>query len=131
MEIANKYLYVIEDPKPVRFLGLVGVTSTLALTYGLVSYFNLNIWYWIIFAPITFFFLINRLTRYGLQMWFPGFSIAKYEELVSDFWRRNTEPSVDIFLPYCGEDIQTFKSVILSAVNLDYTNKQIYILDDS
>jgi cellulose synthase (UDP-forming) len=131
MEVANKYLYVVEDPKPVRALGVVGVVSTLLLAGGLVNYFNLSVWYWIAFAPITLFFLINRLTRYGLQMFFPGFSIAQHEEFTRDFWMHSKEPSVDIFLPYCGEDLATFESVIRSAFALEYENKKIYVLDDS
>lgn len=126
------YLYAIENPWGIRILGMFGFASTLLLVYGLLQYFNLSVWYWVFFAPITFFFLVNRLTRYGLQSFFPAFDKKRHVAMVETHQRLQPHelPSVDVFLPYCGEDVNTFRRVVIAAINLNYQDKTIYILDD-
>lgn len=38
--------------------------------------------------------------------------------------------SVDIFIPYCGEPIDTVQKTLNAAVSIDYANKKVYLLDD-
>lgn len=40
-------------------------------------------------------------------------------------------PTVDVFITYCNEDIEIIERTIAGALDIDYKNKKIYILDDS
>lgn len=127
----DKYLYVRTNPFYTRLLGLFGVATIILTGYGFVRFFNLSPWYWIFFSPLAFIFIFNKITRYVIQIFYPRFDIAKHKAFIKRFWESNKEPSVDVFLPYCGESIVVYEKVLKGASNLDYKRKKVYVLDDS
>ena len=130
IETVNKYLYIPKNPYYFRLLGVVGVISTLFVSIGLFNYFNLSIWYWIFFGPIAAIFILCRIIRFGNQIFYPKFDITKHELFIKDFWNKNNEPSVDIFLPWAGEDTAVYRKVLDGVKSIDYKNIKVYLLDD-
>lgn len=127
----DKYQYVRTSPYLIRFMGVLGACASLLMGYGFWSYLNLNIFYLIIFGPIVFFLITNKFLRFLIQLFYPRFDIKKHEEFINDYWDKNPEPSIDIFLPYAGEEIEVHEAVVKAAVNLNYKNYRVYMLDDS
>jgi cellulose synthase (UDP-forming) len=51
----------------------------------------------------------------------------------ADEYERNDKhqlPAVDVFIPTYNEPIDVLEKTILGAVNIDYTNKKVWVLDD-
>lgn len=129
----EKYQYTDQSLWLVRLTYAVGILSWLGVVYGYIAFFNLNPLYWFIFAPVIGIYTLYYLISYGINLFYPGFSRAKHELLVEDFWKRFAEPyapDVDVFLPVCGEPMEVLTKTFLSVSNLDYTNKKVYVLDD-
>ncbi len=126
----DKYVYCPENAYLFKLLGFFGALSIILLVHGLTRFFNLSIWYWIIFGPIAFASSYNRFTRFATMMFYPKFNRIKHENLVKAFWQSYEEPSVDVFLPWAGEDTSIFEDTLKGVKKLDYKNIQVYILDD-
>jgi cellulose synthase (UDP-forming) len=129
-EYVDKYVYCPENAYYFKLLGFFGSISIILLVYGLTRFFNLSIWYWVIFGPIALATSFNRFTRFTSMMFYPKFDRVKHENLVRSFWQSYKEPSVDVFLPWAGEDISVFEDTLLGVKNLDYINFKVYVLDD-
>lgn len=126
----DKYIYVRDNPLLIKTLGLVGLVTTLIMAYGFWKFFHVSIFYLIFFGPIVFIFIVNKVLRYAIQLFYPKFDIERHEEFVSNFWATHEEPSVDIFLPWAGEDLKVHEEVVKAVNNLNYKNFKVYMLDD-
>lgn len=126
----DKYLYVRTNPHIVRIMGAIGVAATLIMAIGYMRFFGISLWYALIFGPIGAIFLYNKLSRYLLQVFYPKFDIKKHEKFIADFWANNPQPSVDVFLPWAGEDLEMHEEVLKAVKNIDYENINVYMLDD-
>lgn len=129
--ILDKYRYARTNPYLVKVIAFFGVLSSLLMGYGFWNYLQLSPWYLIIFGPIAFIFVVNKTCRYFIQLFYQKFDIRKHEQFVQEFWSKNQEPSVDIFLPYAGEDLAIHEEVLKAAAQLNYTNYKVYMLDDA
>lgn len=130
MRRLDKYLYVDGDTNKIRLLGLAGVLSVLLLSYGYFLFLTLSPIYLLIFGPIAAFFIYSKLIRYFIQVFYPSFDSRKHEKFISSYWEDTPEPSVDIFLPYAGEETSVYEKVVRAAKKIDDKNKKIYLLDD-
>lgn len=126
----NPFLYTQESPWKYRFIGLLGFISTLFAGIGLIRFLSLSLWYWIIFSPIATLLFFNHGLRDFLRILYPYFSKEKHLKFVHNFWKKNKEPSIAIFLPWCGESLTVFEKTLIGVKNLHYQNKAVYILDD-
>jgi cellulose synthase (UDP-forming) len=115
----------------VRIRSVIGIVSLLCMIYAMVVFYNYSIWFWLVFAPFGLAFFLAQLLRYGGEAFYPGFDIFAHEQRVTDFWATNSEPLVDIFLPYCGEDYAVYETVLSSCTAIDYKSFTIYVLDDA
>ncbi|MGH7202915.1 MAG: glycosyltransferase, partial [Candidatus Levyibacteriota bacterium] len=126
----DKYQYVRTNPYTVRFIGLLGIAATLFMGFGFWKYIRIDSIYLLVFGPIVSIFLANKLLRFILQLFYPKFDIKKHETFIKTFWSEHTEPSVDVFLPWAGEDLNIHAEVVKAVLNLDYKNYKVYMLDD-
>lgn len=128
----HKYLYVEKTPTwKVRSLYLFGIISWLLVVYGFSGIITVDPFYRWFVAPILGLITIYHLLSFGINIFYRQFNLSKHHKLVKSFWEYNKEPSVDIFLPICGEDIEVLKNTWWHVFNLPYKNKKVYVLDDS
>lgn len=127
----DRYQYARTNPYTVRVIGVVGILTTLLMTYGLVQFLQINLLYMFLFGPIVAIFTLNKLMRFTLQLFFQRFDIKKHEKFIHNFWANNEEPAVDVFLPYAGEDLEVHEEVVKAVKMIDYKNINVYMLDDA
>lgn len=126
----DKYQYAKTNQHTIRIIGFLGIATTLLMTYGFWQYIHLQKIYLFIFGPIIFIFITNKLMRYFIQLFFQKFDIKKHEHFIQQYWLRNPEPLVNVFLPWAGEDLDIHEEVVKAVARLDYSNYKVYMLDD-
>lgn len=126
----DKYQYLRTNPYFIRTIGVLGILTTLLMGYGLYQYVHIEPLYLLVFGPIVLIFIFNKLLRFSIQLFFPKFSIAKHEEFINNYWEKNPEPLVNVFLPWAGEDLSIHEEVVKAVANLNYKNFKVYMLDD-
>jgi len=98
--------------------------------YGFWNFIRLDLFYIILFGPIIAIFLLNKIMQFSLQLFYQGLNIKKHTHFVTEFWKKNHEPSVDIFLPWAGENLSMHEQVVKACAQINYKNYKIYMLDD-
>ena len=126
----DKYQYAKTNPYLVRTIGVLGILTTLFMAYGFWQYINLKNAYFLLFGPIVFIFIANKLMRYFIQLFYQKFDSRKHEQFITEYWQQNPEPLVNVFLPWAGEDLAVHEEVVKAVAQLDYTNYRVYMLDD-
>ena len=126
----DKYEYMRTNPYLIRGLGALGILTTLLMAYGFWMYLHIDLIYLIIFGPIAAIFVINKLLRFFIQLFYPKYDIKKHEDFVRRYWLVNQEPTVDIFLPWAGEDLAVHEEVVKACANVNYKNLKVFMLDD-
>ncbi len=131
-EKINKYLYIEKTPTwVVRSFYAISILTWLLLVFGFsyaIVYDSIFRW---TFGLIVIFLTVYYLASYILELFYKKFDIQKHENFVSSFWKNRKEPSVDIFLPVCGEDAAILKNTWEYVSRLKYKNFKVYVLDDS
>jgi len=126
----DKYQYARTNPHLVRLIGVLGICTSLLMGYGLWKYIQLKPLYLLLFGPIAVIVIMNKVVRYTMQLFYQQFDIPKHEQFIEEFWEKHEEPSVNVFLPWAGEDLQMHEKVVKAVANLDYKNYKAYMLDD-
>jgi cellulose synthase (UDP-forming) len=132
-ESEEKYEYAIERDQRwiVRTLGLLGVGSVGLLAVGYVNFIKMNPLLLAIFF-LPFLVVLSYLgTASLLQVFFKGFDIDGHRRYVDDFWRLHAEPPVAVVVPAAGEGLEIVAATLAAAVDMDYRNKRVYVLDDT
>ena len=133
MTLSNKsfkYNYIVNNPTAIRLANLFAFVSYIFVIYGFTEFLKISLWYTIIFGPLLFIISYSRLSQYFSNMLYPEFKLEKHFEFISNFWSKNNEPSVDIFLPVAGEDIKTLNNTWVGVSKINYENLNVYVLDD-
>lgn len=109
------------------FLYVFGIFSFIFLTVGMVLFGLSNPGFYphLVFTAITTFYLT---ISYMIGVAGKDFDFEKHKNLLRDF--RFYEPSVDVYLPCCGEDIKILENTYKHVANLLYNNFKVYVLDD-
>lgn len=126
----DKYQYVRSNPYYIRLLGFLGILTTLLMGIGLWQFLNIKWIYLLVFGPGVAIFLLNKVLRYALQTFYPKFNIKKHEAFVSQFWSTHEVPTVDVFLPWAGEDLAIHEEVVKAVSQIQYSGLHVYMLDD-
>ncbi|MBW4703001.1 MULTISPECIES: glycosyltransferase family 2 protein [unclassified Micromonospora] len=93
---------------------------------------RLTPWLWLL-APLLFFTVVYYLISLAVNLFTPGFDLARHQELVRT-WRPARYPSVDVFLPVCGEPAHVLRNTWehVRAMGRHYRGEvTVYVLDDS
>jgi cellulose synthase (UDP-forming) len=86
----------------------------------------------LIFAPLIAFTLIYYLISLCVNFGTQGFNMAAHRDLVTS-WRPRSYPSLDIFLPVCGEPVEILRNTwahVLQIVQQYPGPVTPYVLDD-
>jgi cellulose synthase (UDP-forming) len=126
---AEKYTYV---RRYVWLLTLCAAVSIPPLVYGQVRMVLNSPWFWV-YVPFALFgvlcFLLS-VTADGLSR---GFDLAEHKRIVAG-WMPLWYPSVDVFLPVCGEPLEVLRNAWTNVAVLRSSYRgQVtpYVLDDS
>lgn len=132
-ELLDKYLYIRRTPTwKVRTLYLFGILTWLLVVWGFTGAIGVDWFYTYLVFPVVILFTIYHMASFGLQMFYRQFDLRRHVALCNDYWTpERTEPSIDVFLPICGEDIDVLANTWHYVRELRYDNKQVYVLDDS
>ena len=110
----------------VRFIYLLGLLSWFFTLIGFYFFFQLNTLYWIFAIPVGVFSLYY-LFNYGINLWYQEINIY---DILQKYSRQKEWPSVDVFLPVCGESKDVLNKTWEAVKNLDYPNLSVYVGDD-
>lgn len=81
---------------------------------------------WSFYAGLYFFAEIVAILHFDLtSLSYLNMRFHRRHPPLTDF-----NPSVDVFITSCGEDISIVERTLRAAKNIDYKNKKIYVLDD-
>jgi cellulose synthase/poly-beta-1,6-N-acetylglucosamine synthase-like glycosyltransferase len=132
-ENLDKYLYIRRTPTGlVRVVYGFGIVAWLLVIYGFRNAIAFDPFYRYFVGPILFFLTAYYLSSYALNMCYRRFNLGAHFALLRRYWvGRFAEPSLDIFLPICGEDISILRKTWDYVSRLNYANKHVYVLDDS
>ena len=130
----NKYLYIDKTPTwLVRATYAIGICvwSLVLYEYTIAAMYN-SFYFWVIY-PFIIIFTVYLFLSFGLNLFYRRFDLKKHFPLVSQFWStiNNNYPSVDVFLPICGEDREILIHTWENVSRLNYKNFKVYVLDDS
>jgi cellulose synthase (UDP-forming) len=129
----NKYLYIERTPTwLVRALYTFGIIAWLLVIHGFWDAIVADPFYRYFVGPILIFLTVYYLSSFGLNLFYRRFDLKKHFSLVETYWSGvETNPSLDIFLPICGEDDAILRKTWDNVSRLNYANKKVYVLDDS
>src|SRR6185436_10326028 len=129
----DKYLYIRKTPTWfVRGFYGIGLLTWLPVVYGFFLAAKFDLFFRWVVGPMVALLTLYYLCTYGMSLLYRRFDTKKHEALVRSFWKdRREEPSVDVFLPICGEDMEMLRNTWKHVAALSYANKHVYVLDDS
>jgi cellulose synthase (UDP-forming) len=126
---AEKYQYVRRHAWVITLLGAASFPLLLVSQVRMIFLFH---WFWL-YSP----FLLLSLIFLALPMFTDamsrGFNFKAHQKLV-DSWHPTRYPSVDVFLPVCGEPIEVLRNTwkYVSLMSESYQGSvTAYVLDDS
>lgn len=128
----NKYLYIEKTPTwLIRAIYGFGILCYLPVIYGYYLFINTSPFYTWFILPIVVFFTVYYLNSYTINLFYKRPDLVKHLLLLDRYWsNQKTPPSVDIFLPICGEAVSVLEKTFEAVTNIPYTNKKVYVLDD-
>ncbi|HTM67851.1 MAG TPA: cellulose synthase catalytic subunit [Candidatus Binatia bacterium] len=127
----DTFAYVIKNRWIVPAVYALGILAWLGVVYGYVRFFSLNTWYWVIFGPVVAVFTAYHLLTYGINLFYRPFDVAAHARKVREYWRKAAElPTVDVFLPVCGEDMSVLTETFAAVRDMEYPEKKVHVLDD-
>ncbi len=135
----NKYLYIEKTPTwAVRIMFGIGMLTWFGVIYGYGRFIKLNPIFFIIIFPIISFLILYHLISYFIDLFYKQFDLKKHQRLIRKhkflhelgYGSYARTPSIDVFLPICGEDDQVLARTFLAVSELDHQRKKVYVLDD-
>ncbi len=128
----DKYLYIRRTPTwLVRGVYIISILTWLCILLGFSGAVIYVPFYRYVAAPFLIFFTVYFILSYSLNLFYRQYNIPEHEALIRDYWQDREEPSVDVFLPICGEDFSLIENTWRNVSELRYSNKKVYVLDDS
>jgi cellulose synthase/poly-beta-1,6-N-acetylglucosamine synthase-like glycosyltransferase len=121
----EKYLYITTDR---WWLYAFGVLSFISLSVGMVM-FSISYWPFYIFLIFTLVSIFYLTASYAIGFFAKDFDLKLHQYLKRKYllW----EPSVDVYLPCCGESLEILENTYRHVKYLEYNNHKVYVLDDA
>ena len=109
---------------------IFGVISTFSLSAGMILFaISAKYFYW--FVAVTAFFVIYlALSYFGVSIWGKDFILEEHQNKIEEAKENNYFPSVDVFLPVCGEPLTMLDNTWKYVSAMDYPNFSVHVLDD-
>lgn len=131
-EHLDKYQYIVRTPTwKVRTMYALGILAWLPIVWTTIMDAGSDLFFTLFVTPIILIFTVHYLASFTLTLFYKQFDLPRHLRLVETFWKENTEPSVDVYLPICGEDLEVLRNTWEHVTRLNYVNKKVYVLDDS
>jgi cellulose synthase (UDP-forming) len=107
----EKYEYININPTIIRILLSLSILSWFIVLRGFVLFLDNHIWYWLIFGPLMFYMFFFQVFSILINLKLPKFDLDKHEIKKIDYWNNiYLMPTVDIFLPVCGEELNILRN---------------------
>jgi cellulose synthase (UDP-forming) len=128
----RRYKYFATNTWSVRLYYAFRILAGVGIVFSYWKFMELNLLYYLIFGPFLLVFIIYYFVSNALNLFYKNPGLDKHFDLALNYWnhRSASAPSVDIFLPVCGEDKETIIGTCEAVSRINYSNKQVYILDD-
>jgi cellulose synthase (UDP-forming) len=127
----DKERYVIRSAWLVRAVYVFGAIAWLFALYGFLRLFKLDVRYLWFFGPLVAFFTAYNFLLFYINFFYQPFDVKKHRRFVSAFWKETKrQPTVDVFLPICGESTAILHETFLAVSRMEYEKKKVYVLDD-
>ncbi|CAM9907274.1 unnamed protein product, partial [Ascophyllum nodosum] len=81
-------------------------------------------------VPSVFLIIYLGCHYFGVAVWGKDFSPDAHAEVLRESEQRGYEPTVDVFLPVCGEPAYLLANTWRHVTALDYPSFRVYVLDD-
>ncbi len=130
----EKYFYALgtHDARLVRSLGLLGLACTVMVFFGYVQFLHISPYLAVFFGPILVIILLYHVSQYFFMSLYPGFDVKRHRQKVIDYWhRRQRIPRIAVFVPAAGESFEIVRETLRAAIQIDYPNYRVFLLDDS
>lgn len=128
----DKYRYIEHTPTwKVRSLYAFGIFSWLFIIYGFAGLWGVDPFFTWFVIPVVAFLTVYHLSSFVLNLFYRQHDLPRHHKMVSAFVASRHRPSVDIYLPICGEDLSVLDNTWKHVSRIDYPNKKVYVLDDS
>ncbi|WP_181799270.1 glycosyltransferase family 2 protein [Kitasatospora acidiphila] len=117
-----------------RYSWILTTSSFIGFVCVLISQLDTarhSAWIWV-FAPILLLSVVGFGISMRLELFAPSFDIKAHRRLVRE-WQPARYPSVDVFLPICGEPIEVLHNTWMYVRQLTETypgDVQVLVLDD-
>ena len=121
----EKYLFLTQNKGVLYFFS---VLSFLLLIIGMI-FFSRSHPYLYLFIPWILVLSFYLSISYVVGVFGKPFHFKNHESLKNTY-RHGYEPSVDIYLPVCGEDVGIIENTFGHVSQIDYGNHKVYVLDD-
>lgn len=122
----QKYLYVRQNKLLIYTCGLF---SFACLMTGMVL-FSLTHEYTIFYALFALIVFVYLAVSYFVGIFSRPFNLDKHKEVVTTY--QAYKPSVDVYLPSCGEPLEVLRNTYHHVSHLDWSGVlKVYVLDDS
>ncbi|HEY4493599.1 MAG TPA: cellulose synthase catalytic subunit [Candidatus Paceibacterota bacterium] len=115
-----------------------GIVSWLLVVYGFIPAIRYDLFFRWFVGPLLLFFSAYYLLSFIQNLFYKRFDLTKHFACVENFWAsqkdgggKKGEPSVDVFLPICGEELSVLRNTWQHVAALPYVNKKVYVLDDT
>ncbi len=129
----EKYSYVLKKPAILKALYVLSIFGSIGMLRGFFYFFDINPVFCFFVFPVVLFLVINNFLGLFLNFFYKKLDIQKHQKIVRTFWKlKNQKPSIDVFLPVCGENIEILRNTWEGITDL-YNPKYIltaHVLDD-
>ncbi|CAM9639443.1 unnamed protein product, partial [Choristocarpus tenellus] len=113
-----------------RFLMTWGVIAMCSVSAGMWLYVLSSEYLYWFGAPAAFLTLYLFLSYYGIAVWGKECNLREHRETVVKAEDEGCFPSVDVFLPCCGEPLSLMANTYKYVQALDWPNLKVHVLDD-
>ncbi|MCC9309636.1 cellulose synthase catalytic subunit [Kitasatospora sp. RB6PN24] len=113
-------------------LTLCSVISFGCLVVSQVELFQASVWFWLC-LPFLLFTVVYYLVSLRVNSFTPNFDVKEHRRLVRS-WKPERYPTVDVFLPVCGEPLETLHNTWIHVRKLREQYPGLvtpYVLDDA
>jgi cellulose synthase/poly-beta-1,6-N-acetylglucosamine synthase-like glycosyltransferase len=122
----EKVLYLKKN----RFLFFgFGMLALLAVSIGNFLFIKSNI-YFIIIIPYYAYVFVYLSCSYLISFFGKDYDYNEHKRLIVDQKVLEYQPSVDIFLPCCGEPLEILNNTYTYVKKIEYSDFKVHVLDD-
>ena len=126
-----KHLYTSQNPVTTRVIFFLGILSWLVILCGYIGLIRQNHLFLIICGVPIIFISLDIILGYILNFFAKPFDTKKHDLKTLYFKLCPQKPSVDLFVPVCGEPLDILERTFESVSKIYYENVKIYVLDDT